>query len=238
MPHSSITKLARLVRHRRKQASDARLISLSPYFNAGWYLTQNPDVAEEGIDPALHYLEHGYREMRDPSPRFSTRGYLARYPDVAKAGVNPLLHYIRSGNVEGRLVVPFDEEGIELISSSDLFDSEWYLAQNPDVRRAGLDPLAHYVEFGAWEGRDPGPRFDSDWYLLHNPDVRATGVNPLVHYLRHGAREGRPASEDEALPSARSRYKQIWNSVSGTEQIAKVAVAGYADEIFTGKRAR
>lgn len=72
-----------------------------------------------------------------------------------------------------------------------LFDTAWYLAQNPDVARAGCDPLQHYLEYGAWEMRDPNPLFDSDWYLETNPDVANAGLNPLLHYLTIGAAEHR-----------------------------------------------
>ena len=77
------------------------------------------------------------------------------------------------------------------VAASGLFDRNWYLERNPDVRRSGVNPLLHYLRHGAFEGRDPNPLFDSDWYLDQNRDVRAAGVNPLVHYLRHGAAEGR-----------------------------------------------
>jgi hypothetical protein len=82
----------------------------------------------------------------------------------------------------------------KLIAGSGLFDRDWYLKNNPEVRRSGLDPILHYLKFGAAEGRNPNPLFDSDWYLQQYPDVRATSVNPLVHYLRHGAAEGRDPS--------------------------------------------
>src|SRR5262249_3284050 len=77
-----------------------------------------------------------------------------------------------------------------LIRRSRLFDSKWYLVQNPDVAAARINPLRHYLRHGQ-EGGDPNPLFDSNWYLARNPDVAAAGVNPLVHYLRNGAAEGR-----------------------------------------------
>jgi len=87
---------------------------------------------------------------------------------------------------------------VEAVAASGLFDRDWYLEQNPDVRAAGIDPLRHYLRYGAGEGRDPNPLFDSDWYLEQNPEVGATGVNPLVHYLRCGAAEGRAPGPDFA----------------------------------------
>jgi hypothetical protein len=80
-----------------------------------------------------------------------------------------------------------------LIASSNFFDRDWYVVQYPDVLDAGVDPVLHYLEHGASEGRDPGPLFDTNWYLGQNPDVRA-GMNPLVHYLRYGAAKGRKPS--------------------------------------------
>jgi GT2 family glycosyltransferase/glycosyltransferase involved in cell wall biosynthesis len=81
-----------------------------------------------------------------------------------------------------------------VIGRSGLFDTDWYLAQNPDVAAAGINALVHYLRNGAAEGRDPNPLFDTDWYLARNPDVAAAGINPLVHYLRNGAAEGRNPS--------------------------------------------
>lgn len=78
-----------------------------------------------------------------------------------------------------------------LIERSDLFDSEWYLERYPDIARAGLDPLEHFIRNGAAEGRSPGPQFDAKWYLRQNPDVARSGGNPLAHYLEHGRGEGR-----------------------------------------------
>ncbi|RFA28010.1 hypothetical protein CAI21_13930 [Alkalilimnicola ehrlichii] len=61
----------------------------------------------------------------------------------------------------------------------------------PDVAASGLDPAQHYLQYGGFLGRAPGPDFDSAWYAATYPDVRAAGLNPLVHFLRHGRSEGR-----------------------------------------------
>jgi GT2 family glycosyltransferase/SAM-dependent methyltransferase len=80
---------------------------------------------------------------------------------------------------------------ITLLIDSGLFDRGWYLAQNPDVASAGIDPVVHYLKFGAAEGRDPNPLFNNNWYLAQYSDVAQAGLNPLVHYLKFGAAEGR-----------------------------------------------
>jgi GT2 family glycosyltransferase len=76
-------------------------------------------------------------------------------------------------------------------SVSRLFDRDWYLEIYPDVAAAGVDPVQHYIECGAREGRNPNRFFDTKWYLERYVDVAASGVNPVEHYVRHGAKEGR-----------------------------------------------
>ena len=79
-----------------------------------------------------------------------------------------------------------------IIARSGLFNKKWYLRKNPDVAAHGIDPIRHYLDYGAEEGRDPCPAFNTRRYMALNPDVAVAGVNPLVHFIRHGATEGRP----------------------------------------------
>jgi hypothetical protein len=47
-----------------------------------------------------------------------------------------------------------------------VFDPDFYLARNPEVAATGLDPMTHYLRYGALVGLDPSP--DLPWpYLLH-----------------------------------------------------------------------
>ena len=73
------------------------------------------------------------------------------------------------------------------------FDRETYLALNPDVAAAGVDPTAHWLQYGQNEGRvgDWTNVFNPQTYLAANPDVAAAGVNPLQHWLQYGVKEGR-----------------------------------------------
>jgi len=80
---------------------------------------------------------------------------------------------------------------LSVLRSSDLFNNSWYLQHNPDVRAAVMDPAEHYLYYGGFEGRDPGPGFSSAGYLAAYPDVKKARVNPLVHYLLYGMQEGR-----------------------------------------------
>ncbi len=44
---------------------------------------------------------------------------------------------------------------MSLLERSGIFDREWYVRQYEDIALAGVDPLRHYVVFGAREGREP-----------------------------------------------------------------------------------
>ncbi len=77
------------------------------------------------------------------------------------------------------------------LGCSRLFNHRWYLKENPDVARSGMDPLLHYVDYGWREGRDPCPEFETAYYLTENQDVSRARINPLLHYLRYGRAEGR-----------------------------------------------
>jgi glycosyltransferase involved in cell wall biosynthesis len=88
--------------------------------------------------------------------------------------------------------VPWDLNGDLAVirASHEVFDIDWYLNHSPDVREARMDPVRHYLLYGAAQRRSPHPLFDTGRYLDANPDVAASGVNPLVHYLVFGGREG------------------------------------------------
>ncbi len=83
------------------------------------------------------------------------------------------------------------QAGYSVVSRSNIFDRRWYLEQNPDIAKAGVDPILHYLRHGWLEGRDPNAFFNTRWYLSSYPDVAAARMNPLVHFLLHGAGEGR-----------------------------------------------
>ncbi|MGD0877562.1 MAG: glycosyltransferase [Anaerolineales bacterium] len=95
------------------------------------------------------------------------------------------------------------KKDLTLIRSSGLFDKAWYMAKNPDIAKAKIDPVRHYLLFGGFESRNPSMDFSSKWYLETYPDVKAANINPLIHYLRTGKREGRlqgPQGERQNSP--------------------------------------
>ncbi len=92
------------------------------------------------------------------------------------------------------------DHDIDLIGRSGLFNAQWYVAQYPDVKALGFDPLQHFVRIGALLQRNPGPDFNTKFYVSSNPDVAASGINPLVHYITVGHRENRDPMPGGAKP--------------------------------------
>lgn len=86
-----------------------------------------------------------------------------------------------------------EQQNVELLKRSPLFDATWYLQQYPDVAVSGTDAATHYLRFGGFEGRNPSEHFDSAWYLEQNQDVKNAHINPLLHFLMFGHAEGRAA---------------------------------------------
>ncbi len=82
-----------------------------------------------------------------------------------------------------------DRAGVRAIVESGLFDTAHYVSQCSEGIPAGLDPVTHYVRYGAAEGLDPSAFFDTKFYLETYPDVSQSKLNPLVHFIRHGAKE-------------------------------------------------
>jgi hypothetical protein len=75
-----------------------------------------------------------------------------------------------------------------------VFDTPFYLSQNPDVEQARVNALDHFNTSGFHEGRDPNGFFDTSGYLAVNKDVAASGANPLDHFHQIGWKQGRDPS--------------------------------------------
>ena len=83
------------------------------------------------------------------SALFDPIWYRRTYADVAADGGDPVLHYLRLGWREGRRPGP-------------AFDGAAYLAANPDVARAELNPLVHFHRYGVASQRPLAPRSARD----------------------------------------------------------------------------
>lgn len=85
----------------------AVLTKLREAFDEAFYLASNRDVAENAVDPLVHYMREGWVIGLDPTPTFSTTYYLEQSPDLKAAGMNPFRHYVLHGHMERRPTEPF-----------------------------------------------------------------------------------------------------------------------------------
>ncbi len=94
------------LKERRRDAHLLAVVATSNYFDSSYYRVRYEDVGEAGVDPVMHYIDHGAHEGRNPSERFNTAYYVRQYPEVMSMNVNPLLHFLRKGDSAGSTVAP------------------------------------------------------------------------------------------------------------------------------------
>ena len=151
-----------------------------PLFDSAWYIARCGDPAARQ-NALLHYLRY---RAADPNPLFDAAWYAARLPrpDCNFPSFEPLTHFVLHG---GRSRNPHR-----------LFDTWFYLQTNPDVAASSHIPLAHYLQSGGPELRDPHGVFVSTYYVEQAEAAGLSGArrNPLAHYLTQGAALGLSAN--------------------------------------------
>ena len=196
--HSVVSQGGGLVALKAGHVGDPRgyqvdLLSGSAYFDRDWYLRTYPDVATAGLDPAVHYLETGWREGRHPSEHFDTAYYLLKHPWLKDCGVCPLVHFLEGGIATAELPNCFAEplpfEDYRLFMRSPCFDADYYRRQLSGSVCIG-DPILHFCAYGHRLGLCPSKLFNPEVYCSINPDIR-NAPNPLLHYLKYGRHECR-----------------------------------------------
>ncbi len=188
-------------------------IKRSGLFDTQWYLEQNPDFAENRnasfwmklrnvpllsfaarymVSPIRHYVLLGAAERRNPCLGFNTREFLQRNPDAIARDLNPFYLFLKQKEARDEQKQS-EARDYHLLKESPLFDPDYYLRYNPDIRRRGTDPIRHFMKSGWREGRNPSAAFDVQYYFEQNPDLLKNGnvENPLLHYLKRGKKEQR-----------------------------------------------
>ncbi len=106
---------------------------------------------------------------------------------------NSYLNILFNKNNHGIKNTLINIQGYRAIKKNHLFDYDYYLKNNDDVKQSGINPIIHYLYYGYKEGRNPSSTFDGNYYLKKNSDIKNSNLNPLVHYSLHGKkRDGNP----------------------------------------------
>lgn len=199
-------------------------VDYSLIYDFQYYLQQNPDVqsvfGDDDYAVLKHFVSYGMDEGRIAKSTFDVRSYKNAYEDLRNVfGDNwrkYYMHYINFGQYENRTQLTGVTSPITTptappssttsgttvyngIDYSPVYDFQYYLQQNPDVKAVfGEDPAAvlkHFATFGVSEGRIAKDSFNVNTYKNSYDDLRAAyGDNwskYYMHYINFGQYENR-----------------------------------------------
>lgn len=133
-----------------EERDDESIVRASGLFDERFYLDQNADVRDAGIDPVFHYVARGHAEGRDPSAAFSTTYYRVKYLEGSPA-VNPLIHYSTLGRRAGNHVTPGphdDADDVHARIRASVRPGDNFEERHPEIAagsRPGVKALAFYL---------------------------------------------------------------------------------------------
>ncbi len=166
---------------------DSEVIAASGLFDASFYLMNNPDVRETGLDPLAHFCRYGAAEGRNPNLYFDIAWYTARGGAAWQSGENALCHYYLTGEAAG-------------LRPCAHFDPLWY------GKMHGLAPwqsaLRHYLTHRRGQRVSPNPDFDLPAYLAQVAGRLGPNRDAFADWWRQG-QPALPAKPVQAAPRAR-----------------------------------
>ena len=199
-------------------------------FDYQFYLDNNPDVSESGMDPQLHYYEFGEAENRCPNQFFDPAYYKAKYSDIQDSQIPLFDHYIKFGVHENRQI---SENPIAISKSSKtillvchdmdvggaqqvlkLF-ANWIVASTPykiqivsidsGNLRNSFEDIAPCLSLSDYQPADRSPALES-WL---NHDISAVFINSIasVEILNYINREIPAVSFIHEMPKLLDEYQ-------------------------------
>lgn len=172
------------------------ILLVAENMDSEFYLTEYPEVADSGVDPAVHYLMFGWLKGYDPSPAFSSRYYLENNKDVRRAAINPYLHYLKHGKKQNWRKVA-DRIGAEVLQRFDRNETlkaavDYAISLDPMValpsvnRRVTGPPLLSTSLAVASEMRKRfhGRSFE---HIVLLPHVRMSGASKIGGHFAHAS---------------------------------------------------
>ncbi|MBC7405505.1 MAG: glycosyltransferase [Cytophaga sp.] len=72
-----------------------------------------------------------------------------------------------------------------LIGKSGLFDSEYYLTQNPELKNLNIDLVYHYLTQGVYKNKVPNKRFTIDEEISLFLKEKGSTETPFIFYIQH-----------------------------------------------------
>lgn len=149
----------------------------TPFFDATYYLQNNPDVFESGMDPYTHYIQYGANEAllgaesRKPAPWFDIEFYYENNPDLVDAELGAadlFLHFVNYGYKEGRAP---NEDAVGVVTADSLLA---YALANPDLL-AAFDIAADATELTDAQQQDLTFQYYAYGYYEDRPALPGAG---------------------------------------------------------------
>ena len=130
----------------------------------------------------------------ETSPSYRDHSRVAEFEEIRRSGMFDAAFYEAQLKAAGQTNEDFDlvEHYVTRgeaagIAPNPLFDPQYYIESNPDVQRAGMNALLHFVWYGLNERRNPHPLLDIA-FVRQQLGPKFFG-NPLTAYLcSRGAR--------------------------------------------------
>lgn len=174
---------------------EAAMLPPSPEFDVRFYREANPDVAQGGGSPLLHYLVHGREERRYPNRRalrrdaervtasglFDPRSYAWDRGRPARAGLSDVEDYLVGRN--------------HCAAVGEAFDGTFYATAYEDVlgEASGYAaPILHYIDIGRVQSR-----VCTEQQLLRHLETQQDHFNERYYLDQYQRRfPGQPLPED------------------------------------------
>ena len=175
-----------------------------PDFDPAFYAQLHPELPGDAAALAEHFAVHG-RPQGWHGTRYAQLRAQAPHIDAVLAGLvtHPDLRALIEAEVPGALELAFEliQLGAPVDARISDFSMAAYLEWHPDIQAAGLNPLTHYLRFGAVEGgrriladlrRDLTPggqayRPERPTVLICLPELSDDGISAIGRDLVGGA---------------------------------------------------
>lgn len=169
-----IKKIIKVTNDKKK----LREIEQSGYFDRDYYLKNNKDVRQSGVDPLKHYFYNGWREGRNPSKDFDNSKYMKYFGILNE---NPILHYLKYKKEHPDFVVPYAEK----VTARRLIDA--FFNESSSLKTISKNCLSKHRLNIVYNGFDKGCFFGGkatalilaiDFCNKYSYDLRIISQNP------------------------------------------------------------
>ena len=106
---------------------------------------------------------------------------------------------------------------VQELRQTGLVTEEWYQKTYPEVAKAQMDPVHHYLTIGTKKGFRPNPVFDAKWYHSTYKAARKFDGPALLHYTRVGWKKGNSPAPGFSVPLYLKTYADV--AASGMEPL-------------------